>query len=143
MPKPEFLDALKHVFDFEPPRAHGFDTVETIRAMRDGRVKVFVAMGGNFAAATPDTQTTLAALETLRLSVHVSTKLNRSHTVVGDISYDKAGEWSKARNVFTQFQNVVPGDMEQFGNGKVEPILWPPEFKTGTMVYPYAAAKKP
>ena len=85
-PKPEFLDALKHEFGIEPPRAHGFDTVETIRAMRDGRAKVFVAMGGNFAAATPDTQTTLAALESLRLSVHVSTKLNRSHTVVGDIS---------------------------------------------------------
>jgi len=85
-PKPAFLDALKHEFGIEPPRAHGFDTVETIRAMRDGRVKVFVAMGGNFAAATPDTQATLAALEGLRLSVHVSTKLNRSHTVVGDIS---------------------------------------------------------
>ena len=85
-PKPAFLDALKHEFGIEPPRAHGFDTVETIRAMRDGRVKVFIAMGGNFAAATPDTQATLAALEGLRLSVHVSTKLNRSHTVVGDIS---------------------------------------------------------
>jgi branched-chain amino acid transport system substrate-binding protein len=64
------------------------------------------------------------------------------HTVVGDISYDKAGEWSKARNVFTQFQNVTAGDLDQFGNGKVEPILWPPEFKTGTMIYPYADAKK-
>jgi formate dehydrogenase major subunit len=85
-PKPEFLDALKHEFGIEPPEAHGFDTVETIRAMRDGRAKIFVAMGGNFAAATPDTQATLAALESLRLSVHVSTKLNRSHTVVGDIS---------------------------------------------------------
>jgi branched-chain amino acid transport system substrate-binding protein len=64
------------------------------------------------------------------------------HTVVGDISYDAAGEWSKARNVFTQFQNVTAGDLEQFSNGKVEPILWPPQFKTGTMIYPYAAAKK-
>jgi molybdopterin-dependent oxidoreductase alpha subunit len=85
-PKPEFLDALKSEFGIEPPRNHGFDTVDAIRAMRDGRAKVFVAMGGNFAAATPDTQTTLAALERLRLTVHVSTKLNRSHTVVGDIS---------------------------------------------------------
>jgi branched-chain amino acid transport system substrate-binding protein len=64
------------------------------------------------------------------------------HTVVGDISYNKAGEWSKARNVFTQFQNVTAGDLDQFGNGKVEPILWPPEFKTGTLIYPYADAKK-
>ena len=85
-PKPEFLDALKHEFGIEPPRAHGFDTVEAIRAMRDGKAKVFVAMGGNFAAATPDTQTTLAALESVRLNVQVSTKLNRSHTVVGDIA---------------------------------------------------------
>ena len=85
-PKPEFLDALKREFGIEPPRAHGFDTVDAIRAMRDGRAKIFVAMGGNFASATPDTQTTLAALERLRLAVHVSTKLNRSHTVVGDIS---------------------------------------------------------
>ena len=85
-PRPEFLDALKLEFGIEPPRAHGFDTVNAIRAMRDGRAKIFVAMGGNFAAATPDTQTTLAALERLRLTVHVSTKLNRSHTVVGDIS---------------------------------------------------------
>jgi branched-chain amino acid transport system substrate-binding protein len=64
------------------------------------------------------------------------------HTVVGDISYNKAGEWSKARNVFTQFQNVTAGDLDQFGNGKVEPILWPPEFKTGTLIYPYADAQK-
>jgi len=85
-PRPEFLDALKLEFGIEPPRAYGFDTVNAIRAMRDGRAKIFVAMGGNFAAATPDTQTTLAALERLRLTVHVSTKLNRSHTVVGDIS---------------------------------------------------------
>ncbi len=85
-PRPEFLDALKLEFGIEPPRAHGFDTVNAIRAMRDGRAKIFVAMGGNFAAATPDTQATLAALERLRLTVHVSTKLNRSHTVVGDIS---------------------------------------------------------
>ena len=85
-PKPEFLDALKHEFGIDPPRAHGFDTVGAIRAMRDGRAKIFFAMGGNFAAATPDTQTTQAALERLRLTVHVSTKLNRSHTVVGDIS---------------------------------------------------------
>jgi formate dehydrogenase major subunit len=85
-PTPGFLDALSHEFGIEPPSAHGFDTVGAIRAMRDGRAKIFVAMGGNFAAATPDTQTTLAALERLRLAVHVSTKLNRSHTVVGDIS---------------------------------------------------------
>jgi formate dehydrogenase major subunit len=85
-PTPAFLDALAREFGIEPPRRHGFDTVETIRAMRDGRAKIFVAMGGNFAAAAPDTAATLAALRRLQMSVHISTKLNRSHTVVGDVS---------------------------------------------------------
>jgi branched-chain amino acid transport system substrate-binding protein len=62
------------------------------------------------------------------------------HTVVGEIEYDAAGEWSKQRNVFTQFQNVAANNLEQFGNGKVEPVLWPPAYKTGTIIYPYAAA---
>ncbi|MBO3734942.1 FdhF/YdeP family oxidoreductase [Glycomyces niveus] len=78
-----FLDALGTEFDFAPPRDHGFDTVGTIRAMRDGEVKVFFAMGGNFVAATPDTAATEAAMRRCRLTVHVSTKLNRSHVVTG------------------------------------------------------------
>jgi branched-chain amino acid transport system substrate-binding protein len=64
------------------------------------------------------------------------------HTVVGDVDYNKAGEWTKQRNVFTQFQNVAAGNLDQFRDGHVQPILWPPEYKTGTMIYPYAAAKK-
>jgi branched-chain amino acid transport system substrate-binding protein len=64
------------------------------------------------------------------------------HTVVGDIDYDKAGEWAKSRNVITQFQNVAAGNLDQFTDGRVEPILWPPEYKTGNIVYPYADAKK-
>jgi branched-chain amino acid transport system substrate-binding protein len=64
------------------------------------------------------------------------------HTVVGDIDYNKAGEWTKQRNVFTQFQGVAAGNLDQFRDGRVQPILWPPEFKTGTMIYPYASAKK-
>ncbi|GAA2160933.1 MULTISPECIES: FdhF/YdeP family oxidoreductase [Glycomyces] len=78
-----FLDALGTEFDFAPPRDHGLDTVGTIRAMRDGRVRVFFAMGGNFVAATPDTAATEAAMRGCRLTVHVSTKLNRSHVVTG------------------------------------------------------------
>jgi len=80
-PKPEFLDALEREFALTAPRRPGFDTVDAIRAMRDRRARVFVAIGGNFAAATPDTAATHAALERLDLAVHVSTKLNRSHTV--------------------------------------------------------------
>ncbi len=64
------------------------------------------------------------------------------HTVAGDIAYDAAGEWVKQRNVFTQFQNVAANNIEQFANGAVEPILWPAEYKTGTIIYPYANAKK-
>ncbi len=80
----EWLDRLGVEFGFEPPRAHGLDAVDTIRAMQDGRVRVFLGMGGNFASATPDTDATEAALRTLDLTVQVSTKLNRSHAVVGE-----------------------------------------------------------
>jgi molybdopterin-dependent oxidoreductase alpha subunit len=74
-----FLDALRDEFGFDPPRAHGWDTVDSIRAMRDGKVDVFFALGGNFAAATPDTDVTVAALANCGLTAHVATKLNRSH----------------------------------------------------------------
>ncbi|WP_340562374.1 FdhF/YdeP family oxidoreductase [Streptomyces sp. GSL17-111] len=82
-PSPELLDALQKEFGFTPPRAHGYDTVEAIRALRDGRVQVFFALGGNFVAASPDTRVTEDAMRRARLTVHVSTKLNRSHVVTG------------------------------------------------------------
>jgi branched-chain amino acid transport system substrate-binding protein len=63
-------------------------------------------------------------------------------TVAGEITFDKDGEWTAARNVFTQFQHVSANDPEQFADGHVQPILWPPQYKTGDMIYPYAAAKK-
>jgi molybdopterin-dependent oxidoreductase alpha subunit len=83
LPRPEFLDSLKRVFGFEPPRQPGVNTVEAIKAMSQGRAKVLLAMGGNFAAACPDSEVTWAALRSLNLTVHVSTKLNRSHLVHG------------------------------------------------------------
>ncbi|MFJ9738020.1 FdhF/YdeP family oxidoreductase [Streptomyces sp. NPDC101166] len=82
-PAPAFLDALEKEFGFAPPRTHGFDVVRAIRALRDGEAKVFFAMGGNFVAASPDTEVTEAAMRRARLTVHVSTKLNRSHVVTG------------------------------------------------------------
>lgn len=85
-PKPEFLDALAAEFGFEPPRGHGVDTVDAIRAMRDGRAKVFVGMGGNFVRATPDSAVTEAALRNCRLTAQVSTKLNRSHAEAGELA---------------------------------------------------------
>ncbi|OEV02487.1 FdhF/YdeP family oxidoreductase [Streptomyces nanshensis] len=78
-----FLDALEREFGFTAPREHGMDVVESIRALRDGRAKVFFAMGGNFVSASPDTAVTEDAMRRARLTVHVSTKLNRSHCVTG------------------------------------------------------------
>ena len=82
-PKKELLDKIKEVYHFEPPRAEGYDVVKSIYAMHEGKVKVFFAMGGNFLSATPDTNYTAAGLRKCDLTVHVSTKLNRSHFVHG------------------------------------------------------------
>jgi molybdopterin-dependent oxidoreductase alpha subunit len=79
----EFLDALDTEFRITSPREHGVDTVDAIRAMRDGKARVFVGMGGNFAHATSDTAVCEAALEGCSLTVQISTKLNRSHVVPG------------------------------------------------------------
>ncbi|WP_392754435.1 FdhF/YdeP family oxidoreductase [Streptomyces sp. LN590] len=82
-PAPAFLDALDKEFGITSPRHHGYDVVRSIQALRDGDAKIFFAMGGNFVAATPDTHVTEAAMRRARLTVHVSTKLNRSHAVTG------------------------------------------------------------
>ncbi len=82
-PKDAFLDKLESEFDFAPPRAHGLDVVDAIKRMHDESGKVFFAMGGNFLSAAPDTDFTGAALRNCSLTVHVSTKLNRSHLVTG------------------------------------------------------------
>ncbi|EJN27353.1 molybdopterin-dependent oxidoreductase alpha subunit [Pseudomonas sp. GM78] len=79
----ELLDALEKRFSFKPPREHGHNTVMAIGAMEQGRSKVFIALGGNFAQATPDTPRTHAALRKCELTVHIATKLNRSHLVTG------------------------------------------------------------
>jgi molybdopterin-dependent oxidoreductase alpha subunit len=78
-----FMARLSDEFGIPIPRKHGMDTVDSIRAMRDGKGKVFFAVGGNFASATPDTELTENALRSCELTVHVSTKLNRSHVVHG------------------------------------------------------------
>ncbi|MCZ9342893.1 hypothetical protein NGM37_34560, partial [Streptomyces sp. TRM76130] len=69
---------------FEPPRHHGLDSVNSIRAMREGRIKVFLGVAGNFVRAAPDSEVTEDAMRRCRLTAHVSTKLNRSHTVCGE-----------------------------------------------------------
>lgn len=80
---PSWLPALGASLGLPMPADRGYDTVDTIRAMRDGKVRVFASLGGNFAAATPDTAVTETALRSCELTVQVSTKLNRSHVVPG------------------------------------------------------------
>ena len=82
-PQEPFLDALQKEFNFDPPREHGYDTVEAIKAMHEGKAKVFLALGGNFLSATPDTEYTAEALQNCTLTAHISTKLNRAHLVHG------------------------------------------------------------
>jgi molybdopterin-dependent oxidoreductase alpha subunit len=81
---PEFLQALGKEFNFSPPQKHGFDTVCTIEAMHKGKVKVFIGLGGNFLSATPDTNYTSEALCQCKLTVQISTKLNRAHLITGE-----------------------------------------------------------
>jgi molybdopterin-dependent oxidoreductase alpha subunit len=83
-PSEKFLQMLQRNFNFIPPQSHGYDVVNSIKAMHAGKAKIFFAMGGNFLSAAPDTLYTAEALRKCSLTVHVSTKLNRSHLVHGE-----------------------------------------------------------
>ena len=82
-PKAELLDQLERVFGFVPPRAHGHNVVHAVQAMIEGRVKVFIGMGGNFVRAVPDWTVAENAMRGVQLSVGINTKLNRGHLVHG------------------------------------------------------------
>jgi len=82
-PSEAFLAAMDRVFGFPSPRKHGHTVVETIAAMERGEAKVFIGLGGNFAVAAPDPHRTFAALPKLDLTVHIATKLNRTHLLPG------------------------------------------------------------
>ena len=82
-PPVAFLDALERRFQFKVPRHNGHNVVEAIHAMAEGRAKVFIGLGGNFAQATPDSRRTFQALQNCDLTVQISTKLNRSHLTHG------------------------------------------------------------
>ena len=82
-PEQDYLDRVRDVFGFEPPRAHGHHTVESVEAMENGTAKVFIGMGGNFVRAIPDTERSYAAMRKLALTVGIATKLNRGHLVHG------------------------------------------------------------
>jgi branched-chain amino acid transport system substrate-binding protein len=67
---------------------------------------------------------------------------NTFRTIVGEVAFGKDGEWAKSRMVFSQFQNVTGNDLDQFRDTSKQVIIWPAEYKSGTMIYPYADAKK-
>lgn len=81
-----FREKLGREFRFVPPHEKGCDTVETIKQMHEGKIRFFFGMGGNFLVASPDTEYTARALQSCRLTAHVSTKLNRSHLITGEIA---------------------------------------------------------
>ena len=87
--KPELapLDRLKELYGFEPPRDKGWDTVESCEAVLRGDARAFIGLGGNFIRAIPDTSRMEAAWRSLDLTVHVATKLNRSHLLPGKSSW--------------------------------------------------------
>ena len=82
-PPAHFLDALQREFGFDPPRVNGLDVVDSVRALRDGQAHFFMGLGGNFVQAAPDTDVVVEAMQRARMTVHVSTKLNRSHLTCG------------------------------------------------------------
>lgn len=79
----ELNQAIEKTFGFKAPTKEGFDTVRAVKAMHDGRAKVFIGLGGNFASAVSDTEYTAEALQNCDLTVNISTKLNRTHLVTG------------------------------------------------------------
>lgn len=125
-PGKQLLDAIETNFGFAPPRKHGHDVVDSIKAMHAGEAKVFFAMGGNFLSATPDTRFTAEALQRCKLTVHVSTKLNRSHLVHGQEALilpclgrsDK--DLYRGENRFVSCENSM--GVIQLSRGVLEPI---------------------
>src|SRR5262249_34266308 len=83
-PSPAFLDRLGQAFNFTPPRAHGHNVIHALEAMLAGRAKIFIGMGGNFAAAVPGKPRVEAAMRKLRLPVAATTKLTRGHLIHGE-----------------------------------------------------------
>ncbi|WP_448100223.1 FdhF/YdeP family oxidoreductase [Luteibacter jiangsuensis] len=86
-PNDELNEGIRRTYGFEPPTAHGHDAVAAVIAIREGRSRALVALGGNLAVAMPDTEETFDAMRKLDLAVHVATKLNRSHLILAKESF--------------------------------------------------------
>ena len=87
IPNDQLLDGLARVFGFDPPRKKGHNALEAIQAIRDGRSKALVCLGGNLAVAMSDPEVTFKAMTNLDLAVHIATKLNRSHLLLARQSF--------------------------------------------------------
>ena len=118
-PKDAFLDRLECAFDFKAPRAHGYDVVEAIKAMHQKKATIFFGMGGNFLSATPDTTYTAKALKNCSLTVHVSTKLNRSHLIHG-----KSSDPSLPRKIGERYSKNQEHSLSVLKILCSTPVLW-------------------
>ncbi|WDF53426.1 FdhF/YdeP family oxidoreductase [Mucilaginibacter sp. KACC 22063] len=120
------LIKIKEVYGFDPPKEHGYDVVDSIKAMHEGKLKVFFAMGGNFLSATPDTTYTAQAMRKLKLTVNVSTKLNRGHLIVGEESIILPTLARSDRDVVNGVDQMVSCEnsmgVVQQSKGMLEPI---------------------
>ena len=82
-PTAALLERIEKTFGFRPPAAHGHDAVAAMQAIIEGRSKALICLGGNLAVALPDSEACFPAMRSLELSVHIATKLNRSHLLTG------------------------------------------------------------
>ena len=82
-PSKDLLNKISENFGFTPPQEDGYSVIDAIKAMHEEKVKVFIGMGGNFLSAAPDTHYTAEGFNKCNLTVHISTKLNRSHITHG------------------------------------------------------------
>ena len=100
----------------------------------------FVPMGYAAGQVLTKAVTETKSLDHDKLAAYIHA--NKFETVVGNIAFGKDGEWTQARQFTTQVQNVAPNNLDQFRDGSRTPVLWPPEYKSGEIIYPYADARK-
>jgi len=100
----------------------------------------FVPMGYAAGQVLAKAVTETKSLDHDKLAAYIHA--NKFDTVVGTIAFGKDGEWTEARQFTTQVQNVVPNNLDQFRDGSKTPVLWPSEYKSGNIIYPYADARK-
>jgi branched-chain amino acid transport system substrate-binding protein len=143
------LNGIVNHEDFVPGPSFNFPGVEkmlaTYRAKAQGQgvdplgyafAPFAYAAGQVLAAAVGETK----SLDHDKLAAHIHA--HQFKTVVGDIAFGGDGEWAQSRMMFTQFQNVTGNDIDQFKDSTREVIVWPAEYKTGNLVYPYSEARK-